>query len=53
MMEEFAWEFFSKTGSFESYLLYKESLQVKENSGDYGLNQNQRCGHQADQGERQ
>ena len=53
MLEEFAWEFFVKTGDINSYLLYRESQSQKENSGAYGCDQNQWSGDSADQGERQ
>jgi len=49
MLEKFAWEYFTKTGSLDGYLLYRQSLSVKENSGAYGDNQNQWGSHQADQ----
>ena len=53
MLENFAWEIFTKTGSIDGYLLYKQSANVKENSGDYGAFKDDRCGNQTDQGQRQ
>ena len=49
MLENFAWEFFSKTGSIDGYLLYKQSMNCKEHSGDYGAYQNERRGYQTDE----
>ncbi len=50
MFEEFAWEMFTKTGSIDGYLLYKE---LKEQKESYGTFENQRSCHPADQSERQ
>ncbi len=52
-MENLAWEIFSKTGSIDCYLLYKQSMDNKENSDDYGTNQNEWRGNQANQGQRE
>lgn len=49
-MENFAWDVFSKTGSIDCYLLYKQSINVKENCGVYGCNQNERCGDSQNKG---
>lgn len=49
MLENFAWDFFSKTGSIDGYLLYKQSMNCKEHSGDYGAYQNERRGYQTDE----
>lgn len=49
-MEKLAWELFAKTGSIDCYLLYKQSMNSKENSGVYGCNQNQRSGDSQNQG---
>jgi len=52
-VENLGWEMFCKTGDIEGYLLYRESLNLKENCGEYGTDQNiGRC-HQTDTGERQ
>ena len=53
MFENLGWEHFCKTGDIDGYLLYKECLNIKENSGEYGTNQNDGCGNQADPGQRQ
>ena len=53
MLENLGWELFCKTGDIEGYLLYKQSMNLKENSGDYGTNQNDGCCHQADTGKGQ
>ncbi len=50
MEKNLAWDLFSKTGSIDCYLLYKQSLNVKENSDEYGYNQDQRCGDSQNQG---
>ncbi len=52
MLENFAWDVFTKTGSIEGYLLYRQSVNLKENSGDYGTSKDDRCGDQANQGQR-
>ena len=49
MLENFAWDCFTKTGSIDSYLLYKQTINLKENSGEYGTFKDDRCCHQADQ----
>lgn len=53
MLENFAWDIFTKTGNIDSYLLYKQTMNVKENCGDYGTFKDDRCGNQTDQGQRQ
>ncbi len=53
MLENFAWDIFTKTGSIDGYLLYKQTMNLKENSGDYGTSQDDRCCNQTDQGQRQ
>lgn len=50
MLEKFGWEVFQKTGSIDSYLLYRQSLTMKENSGEYGVNQDKRDCDQTDSG---
>ena len=32
-MQDFAWEIFLKTGSIESYLLYKETNKTEKENG--------------------
>ncbi len=49
-MENLAWNLFSKTGSIDCYLLYKQSINVKENSDVYGDNQDQRRSDSQNQG---
>lgn len=51
MMEEFAWNFFMKTGNIDGYLLYKQSMNSKENGSDYGTDQDKRGCHQTDKSE--
>ncbi len=52
MLENLAWAFFSKTGSIDSYLLYRQSMDCKENSGEYGTNQDEGRCHQTDENTR-
>lgn len=52
-MEDFAWNIFTKTGNIDGYLLYKQTVNLKENSGDYGAIKNEWCCHQTNQGEGQ
>ncbi len=52
-MEEFAWNFFMKTGNIDGYLLYKQSMNNKENCDEHGTDQDEWGCHPADQGERQ
>lgn len=53
MLENFAWDVFTKTGSIDGYLLYKQSASLKENSGEYGAFKDERCCNQTNQSERQ
>ncbi|MBE7040559.1 MAG: YqzL family protein [Ruminococcaceae bacterium] len=53
MLENFAWDIFTKTGSIDGYLLYKQTVNLKENSGEYGTFKDDRSGNQTDQGQRQ
>lgn len=53
MLENFAWDVFTKTGSIDGYLLYKQTVNLKENSGDYGAFKDDRSCDQANPGERQ
>ncbi len=53
MFEDFAWDMFTKTGSIDGYLLYKQTVTLKEKCGDYGACKDQwRC-DTANQSERQ
>ncbi|MBE7049003.1 MAG: YqzL family protein [Ruminococcaceae bacterium] len=52
-MENFAWNFFEKTGNIDVYLLYKQTMNMKENSDEYGVSQNLWCCDQEDKGQRQ
>lgn len=52
MLEDFAWVYFSKTGSIDGYLLYRQSMDCKENSGDYGAYQDEGCCAQTDKNTR-
>ena len=52
MIEEFAWQFFMKTGNIDGYLLYKQSMNSKEICDEYGTDQDKRDCHPADQGQR-
>ncbi|MBR6729151.1 MAG: YqzL family protein [Clostridia bacterium] len=53
MLENLSWELFCKTGNIDDYLLYKQSINVKENSGDYGTDKNDGSCHQTDAGKGQ
>ncbi len=51
MLENFAWNVFTKTGSIDGYLLYKQTQNLKEDRGDYGAFEDDRCCNQADEGQ--
>ena len=53
MLEDFAWDMFTKTGSIDGYLLYKQTVMLKEKCVDYGACKDQWCCDTANQSERQ
>ncbi|MBQ9915105.1 MAG: YqzL family protein [Clostridia bacterium] len=53
MLTDFAWDIFTKTGSIDGYLLYKQTVTLKEKCEDYGACKDQWCCDTANQSEGQ